>query len=373
MSGRTLAIVGSLNREAPYFQGARGKGIAVLDFDERSGKLSKLSEKGGVDNPTYLTLNEGNRCVYATSEVFGWNEGTVSAYRLDPATGTLAYINKQASLGSIIAYASIDRGGRYLLAANYSVYAEPADSQPDQAAVVFPIHADGGLGAPVASVAHQGSGPDAARQERSHAHCIMTSPDNRHVIVNDLGIDKVMVYRFDAATGKLRPGAVPFHAVTPGAGPRHFAFHPSGRFAYAINELNSTITALAYDADKGSFAQLQAVPALPADYHDESHCADLHVSPDGKFVYGSNRGHDSIAIHAIDAATGRLTLVGHQSTLGKTPRNFAISPSGDFLVAANQNSDTLVVFRIDRATGKLVDTGQRAEIGTPMCVKFGRF
>lgn len=370
MAGRTFVVVGSLNRDAPYFQGARGKGITVLAFDTATGALTKLSEKPGVDNPTFLSVHEGNGCVYATSEVFGWNEGTISAYKLDPATGKLAYINKQSSLGSIIAHNSFDRTGKFLLAANYSVYAEPEDSQPDQAVVVMPIRADGGLGAPVSSRAHSGTGPNAARQERSHAHCVLVSPDNKHAIVNDLGIDQVVVYRFDANTGALTPTGTSFK-MPPGAGPRHFAFHPSGKFAYVINELASTVAALAFDASKGAFTLLHDLPALPAGYGEESHCADLHATPDGRFLYGSNRGHDSLAIYAIDQATGRLSLVGHQSTLGKTPRNFAIDPAGQFIIVANQNSDTLVVFRIG-SDGRLSDTGQRADIGTPMCVKFAR-
>lgn len=372
MSARTLLVVGCLNREAPYFQGARGKGIAVFAFDEATGALSKLSEKTGTDNPNYLAVHEGNRCVYAVSEVLGWNEGLVTAYRLDPATGTLSYINKQPTLGSITAYASFDRAGKFLLVANYSVYVEPRDNLPDQVVAVMPVRGDGGLGTPVASRAHTGAGPNPQRQERSHAHCVMATPDNRHVVVADLGIDKLMVYRFDAGTGALSPGEVPSVSLPPGAGPRHFAFHPTARFAFVISELDSTIAALSFDQARGSFQLLHTVPALPAGYRDESHCADLHVSPDGRFLYGSNRGHDSIVIHAIDQATGRLTLVGHQPTLGKTPRNFAIDPSGRFLIAANQNGDSLVVFRIDDETGKLIDTGKRAEIGTPMCVKFAR-
>ncbi len=370
---KTLVIVGCLNREAPYFQGARGEGIAVFSFDEGTGALAKLSEKAGTDNPNYLAVHEGNRCVYAVTEVVGWNEGVVTAYRIDPATGALTYINKQPTLGSITAYASFDRTGRFLLIANYSVYLEPADCAPNQSAAVMLVRADGGLSSPVASCAHRGSGPNPQRQERSHAHCIQTTPDNRHVVVADLGIDKLMVYRFDADSGALTPGEVPSFSLAPGAGPRHFAFHPSARFAYVINELDSTIAALAFDQAKASFELLHTVPALPAGYGEESHCADLHVHPNGRFLYGSNRGHDSIVIHAIDQATGRLTLVGHQPTLGKTPRNFAIDPSGTFLLVANQNGDSLVVFRIDDDSGRLTDTGQRAAIGTPMCVKFARF
>jgi 6-phosphogluconolactonase len=372
MTGRMLVAVGSVTRDTPYFQGARGKGITIFAFDENSGELTRLSEKGGVDNPTYLTVHEGNGCVYANSEVFGWNEGTVSAYRLDPRSGTLSYINKQPSLGSILAHNSLDRTGRFLFAANYSVYAEPDDSLPDQSVAVMPIRADGGLGTPVCSRAHSGSGPNGARQERSHAHCVLASPDNAHVLVADLGIDQLIVYRFDAASGALSATTASF-AMKPGAGPRHFAFHPSARYVYAINELDSTIAALAFDMGSGGLALLETMSALPSGYVGESHCAGLQLTPDGRHLYGSNRGHDSLVVCAIDESTGRLSLVEHRSCLGKTPRDFAIDPAGRFLLVANQDSDAVIVFRIDPESGRLADAGQGAEIGTPMCVKFARF
>ena len=280
MTEKSFVVVGSVTRAAPYFHGARGKGITVFAFDPRSGELTRLSEKGGVDNPTYLTVHEGNGCIYANSEVFGWNEGTVSAYRLDPRNGTLSYINKQPSLGSILAHNSLDRTGRFLFAANYSIYAEPGDSLPDQSVVVMLIRADGGLGSPVCSRSHSGSGPNPARQERSHAHCVLASP-KRDVLVADLGIDQILVYRFDAASGALSQTPASFTAK-PGAGPRHVAFHPCGRYVYAINELDSTIAAFAFDAASGGLTLLQTAPALPSGYADESHCAGLQFTPDGR-------------------------------------------------------------------------------------------
>lgn len=371
MTERTFVVVGSVTRDTPYFQGARGKGITVFAFDEKNGELIRLSEKGGVDNPTYLTVHEGNRCVYANSEVFGWNEGTISAYRLDPRSGGLSYINKQPALGSILAHNSLDRSGRFVFVANYSVYAEPDDTLPDQSVVVIPIRSDGGLGPAVCSRSHPGSGPNAARQERSHAHCVLASPDNRHILVADLGIDELVVYGFDAASGVL--SAETSFSMKGGAGPRHFVFHPSARYIYAINELDSTIAALAFDAAPGGLTLLQTVSALPSGYVEESHCAGLQLTPDGRYLYGSNRGHDSLVIYAIDESTGRLSYVEHHSCLGRTPRDFAIDPSGRFLLVANQNSDAVIVFRIDPQSGKLTDAGKHAEIGTPMCVKFARF
>ena len=372
MSGKTFVVVGCLNREAPYFKGAHGKGLAVFEFAPESGRLTLVSEKPGIDNPTYLTVHEGNGCIYASSEVFGWNEGVVSAYRLHPETGALTYINKQPALGSITAHHSFDKTGRFLLVANYSIYAEPADSGPDQAVAVLPIRSDGGLGAPASSHAHPGGGPNALRQERSHAHCIFVSPDNRHALVADLGTDEVVVYRFNAENGALTPsGPKPFK-MSGGAGPRHFVFHPSGRWIYLINELDSTVAALAFDAASGGLNLLHTVAALPAGYREESHCSGIQITPDGRFLYGANRGHDSIAAYAIDPSTGKLSLIGHQSTLGRTPRDFTVDPSGRFLIVANQDSDLLTLFRIDRDTGKLIEAG-RAEIGTPMCAKFAQF
>lgn len=367
---RTLAFVGCLNREAPYFQGARGQGIAVFDFDEATGALAPLSVTGGIDNPTFLTLHPGNSCLYATSEVFGWNEGLVTAYRVDPASGTLRYINKQATQGSIAAHASVDRSGRWLLVANYS-HGEPGEA-PGQAAVVLPLRQDGGLGAVCCGVAHAGSGPVAGRQDAPHPHCVLASPDNRVVIVTDLGTDSVLSYGFDAANGQL---AGPRHRLSlpPGSGPRHLAFHPGGRFLYVINELNSTVAALSYDGAEGSLALLQTLPALPHGFEGESRGADLHVSADGRFLYGSHRGHDSIAVHAIDPTSGRLSPAGHAPTGGETPRSFALDPSGRFLLVANQNGDSVTVLGIDARGGMLRATGQGARVGTPMCVKLTRF
>jgi 6-phosphogluconolactonase len=365
MGEKTILFVGSLNREAPYFQGARGKGIAAYTFDLDSGEATLAGETAGIDNPTYLTVHPSNGCLYATSEVFGWNEGTVTAYRFDRASGRFVYLNKQPTLGSISAYCSIDRTGRFLLVANYAV--GPLDDLPGKAVAIFPIRADGGVDPAVASAAHQGSGPNQARQERPHAHCILASPDNRHVIVADLGIDKLVSHRFDEKSGTILPATST--GLAAGAGPRHFAFHPDGR-AYVINELDSTICALAYDAGSGTFTVLDTVSALPETGHGESHCASIQISPDGRYIYGANRGHDSIVIYAVDQASGRLALVGLESTRGATPRDHVIDPSGRFVLVCNQNADRVVVFRRDAASGRLADTGKPIETGTPMCAKF---
>ena len=369
MGERQVLFVGCLNREAPYFQGARGKGIAAYAFDPATGAATLVGETTGVDNPTYLAVHPSSGSVYAISEVFGWNEGVVTAYRFEPEKGQLVYLNKQPTLGSIAAHASLDRTGKYLFVANYAI-GDP-DELPGKSIAVFPIRADGGLDPAVSSAVHAGIGPKPARQERAHAHCVFPSPDNRFVVVADLGIDRLVAHRFDAATGVLSPGRE--SPLAPGAGPRHFVFHPNGRFALVINELDSTITALAFDAATGAFSIVDTVSALPGVEGLDSHCSGLQITPDGRFLYGANRGHDSIVIHSVEAATGKLGFVGFAPCGGRTPRDHVIDPWGLYLLACNQNSVVVAVFRIDRATGTLTDTGRPFSVGTPMCAKFGLY
>jgi 6-phosphogluconolactonase len=233
---------------------------------------------------------------------------------------------------------------------------------------VFRLREDGGLAAPHASVAHQGSGPVVERQAAPHPHCVLASPDDRFVLVTDLGTDSVIAYRYDAASGAL--GAAQAFRMPPGSGPRHMAFHPQGDRLYVINELSSTIAALAYDATSGGMRLLDTVSALPDGFAGENHCADLQVSADGRFLYGSNRGHDSIVAVAIEG--DRLRVLGHVASGGRTPRSFALDASGRFLLVANQNGDSLVVFRIDPASGLPQPGGEVAAIGTPMCVRLAR-
>jgi 6-phosphogluconolactonase len=370
IAGRTLAFVGTLNRPAPYFAAANGPGLAVLAFDDATGALTPLHETGGIDNPSYLTVDAAGRTLYAVSEVAGWHEGVTTAYRIDPDSAALRYIDKQPTRGSIAAYASFDRTGHWLLVANYRMGEDGL--RPPQAAVVYPIENDGGLGAPVASVGHTGHGPNPDRQEGPHPHCVLASPDNRFVLIADLGLDRIVVYAFDADTGALTPAPTPFVQLAPGAGPRHLAFHPSRRFVHVTNELASSVTTLAWDGGTGTLSPLQTVSALPDGWTAESHCSDIAVSPDGRFLYAANRGHDSIAMFAIDTATGRLASLGHHSTLGRTPRQFTLDLTGRFLLIANQNADAVVVLSRDPDSGLLSDSGQRAAIGTPMCVKLVR-
>lgn len=350
-------FVGCLNRAAPYFATANGTGLAIYAFDEDNLGFEKRAETGDVDNPTFLTVDPAARSIYATSEVFGWKEGTVSAYRYD-ADGALTYLNKQATLGSISAHNSLTRDGRFLMVANYGM----GKGGPDLSVAVFGREQDGSLTPALSGVAHAGSGPNKERQERPHAHCVLQLAGDGTVLVADLGLDRVYGYRIDEEGTLTRAGE-----AAAGAGPRHVALHPDGRTFYVFNELDSTVAAMRRQAD-GSFAALGVVPALPAGVAG-SHGADIHISPDGRFVYGSNRGHDSIAIFAIDPATGALTPRGHVSSGGRTPRNFAVTPSGRHLLVANQDSDSIVVLAREAGSGMLSDTGKRIEIGTPMCVR----
>jgi 6-phosphogluconolactonase len=368
---KTLAFVGGLNRPAPYFPGANGHGLSVLGFDEATGALTPVSETTGIDNPSYLTVDATGRFLYATSEVFGWHEGVVTAYRIDAESGTLTYLNKQATRGSISAHVSFDRTGRWLLVANYRMGEDGA--RPPQALVVYPIESDGGIGPATASVGHTGHGPNPARQEGPHPHCALASPDNRHILVADLGIDRIMVYAFNAQTGALAPAFRPYVRLTPGSGPRHLAFHPDGSVVYVINELASSVTVLGWDAGTGALQPQQTVSTLPADWEGTSTCSDVQLSPDGRFLYGANRGHDSIFSAAIDPASGHLTALGTYPCFGATPRQFSLDPSGNFVVVANQNANIVTVLARDPQTGALTDSGQRGEIGSPMCVKFARY
>jgi len=357
---RHLVFVGSLNREAPYFQGARGVGLGVYAFDEETLETVKLAETDDIDNPTFLSVTPDGSRVYANSEVFAWREGTVSAYRFDRGAGALAYLNKQPALGSITAHNAVSRDGSKLFIANYGM----GSGGPDRSLVVYGFEKDGALTPALASVTHAGTGPDSARQERPHAHSVTEVADNL-VVVADLGIDRLVAYRVGADGALTRLGET---ALAPGAGPRHAALHPDGRFLFVMNELDSTVVALSLDAS-GKLAVIDTRPAVPAEARASNHCADIQISPDGRFLYGSNRGHDSIAIFAVDQQTGALRSVGFEPCGGATPRNLALTPSGRHLFCANQNADRISIFARDEKTGALTGTGKAIAIGTPMCVR----
>ncbi len=339
-------------------------GIYVLEFDPATGRLGEPVLAAETTNPSFLALHPKRPLLFAVGELAsfeGKKAGAVSAFSIDRETGKLALLNQQPSGGPGPCHVTVDRSGRCVLVANYS----------GGSVASLPVGDDGSLGPAASFVQHEGSSVDPRRQKGPHAHGIYAERGGRFVLVPDLGLDKVLVYRL-SASGKLAANDLPSGGVAPGAGPRHLAFHPSGRYIYVINEMASTLTAFAWDARRGALEEIQTVSTLPEGFEGNNSTAEVVAHPSGKFLYGSNRGHDSIAIFTIDEATGKLTAAGHESTRGNTPRNFNLDPSGTWLVAANQNSDNLTVFRVDARTGKLRFTGQSVTVGAPVCIEFAR-
>jgi len=331
-------------------------------MDLSNGELRHLSTAKGVVNPSFLAVDRKRRILYAVNEVTefsGQQSGAVSAFSIDPKTGELTFLNQQPSGGGAPCYVWIDKTGRFVLLANYV----------GGNAAVLPIARDGTLGPATEVVQHRGAGLNPGRQEGPHTHSIVLDHANRYAFAADLGIDRIMIYRFDDKKGKLIPAEQPSIALKPGAGPRHFTFHPNGRHAYVINELDSTLTTFTYNASRGALSAVQTVPTVPAGFSGPNSCADVHVAPSGKFLYGSNRGNDSIVVFAIDDRTGVLSYIENTPTDGKFPRNFVIDPTGAYLLAANQHSDTIVSFRINPSSGRLTPTGHVAEVPSPVCLK----
>jgi 6-phosphogluconolactonase len=370
LAGRSAAASKERPRELPFYVGtytdgkSKSEGIYLYSLQLSSGELRKVGVTAGVVNPSYLALDRGRRYLYAVNEVEefrGQKSGALSAFAVDQRTGALRFINQQPSLGGSPCYVSVANDGRFVLVANY-VGGNVA---------VLPVRRDGTLGEAVDLQQHRGaSGVNPERQEAPHAHCVVLDESNRHAYSCDLGADKVLIYRFDARSGKLAPAPTPFAQLKPGAGPRHFTFDPRSRRAYVISELSATVTVFAYDAATGALREVESVPTLPTDFKGENTSADIHVSPDGRFLYCSNRGHDHVAAFGVDARTGRLSFVADEPTRGRTPRNFAIDPTGEFLLVANQESDTITTFRRDARTGRLAFTGHSADVPSPVCLKF---
>lgn len=355
-SGELLVYVGT------YTTG-KSEGIYLYRLDLSSGELKHVATTKGVVNPSFLALAPSRRYLYAVNEVgdfAGKKSGAVSAFAVDQKTGALQLLNQQPSLGADPCYVDVAAGDKFVLIANYT----------GGNVTVFPVQRDGSLGEATDMKQARGSSINRERQEGPHAHCIVLDPTNRFAYSCDLGTDKIMIFRFDARNGKLLPDEPPWVQVKPGTGPRHLVFHPSGNYVFVLNELSSTVTAFTRDPEKGSLAELQTLTTLPKDFTGTNTSADIHVSSDGRFLYCSNRGHDSIAIFTIDPRHGALTSVGHESTRGMTPRNFALDPTGAFLLVANQKSDNIVVFRLDQKTGRLSSTDQVGEVPSPVCLKF---
>jgi len=350
-----------------YTNKTESKGIYAYRFDPGVGKLTSLGVAAESEDPSFLAVHPSGKYVYAVNEIdhFGAQKsGAVSAFSIDPKTGKLTLLNQAAAQGAGPCYISLDKTGKFVLVANYD----------GGSIAVFPIREHGSLAPNSAFVQHSGSSVNKERQEGPHAHWIGTTPDNRFAVAADLGLDEILIYRFNAAKGTLAPNTPPFAKLNPGAGPRHLALHPNGKFAYVLTEMEGSVTAFAYKASNGSLSPLQTVSTfsiLRKDYSGPKEAAEIAVHPNGKFLYASNRaGIDTISTFSVDPIKGTLKLKDEYPTMGKTPRNFAIDPTGKFLLAANQESNNIVIFRIDATPGALSPTGEIAEAPAPVCITF---
>ena len=342
------------------YTGGDSEGIYSFDFDSSTGATTPVKLVAEATNPSFLAVHPSGKYLFSvneTGEFDGQKSGGLTAFAVDPVSGELKSLNQVASGGGAPCHIVVDKTGKSLLTANYS----------GGNVSVNAIGSDGQLGERTSFQQHNGSSANQQRQKDPHAHSINLDPQNHFAFVADLGTDEVVIYRFDSKTQTLKPHAKA--EVKSGSGPRHFSFHPSGKFAYLINELSNTITVFRYDAENGKLDTIQTISTLPEGYAGTSYTAEVLVHPSGKFVYGSNRGDDSIAVFSV-ADDGRLSLVEIESTGGKTPRNFAIDPTGRFLFAENQASDSIELFEIDSITGHLEPTGQTIEVATPVCIKF---
>jgi 6-phosphogluconolactonase len=350
-----------------YTNKTSSKGIYVFLFDPGTGKLSSLGVAAESEDPSFLAVHPSGKYLYVVNEMdhFGAQKsGAISAFSIDAKTGKLTLLNQAATQGAGPCHISLDKTGKFVLVANYD----------GGSIVAFPIREDGSVGPASAFVQHSGSSANKERQARPHAHWIGTSPDNRFALAADLGLDEILIYRFNAAKGELTPNTPPFTKLNPGAGPRHLAFHPSGKFAYVLTEMENSVTAFAYKPSNGSLSPLQTLSTLSVlrkDYSGPKEAAEIAVHSSGRFLYASNRASiDTISAFSIDPAKGTLQLKNEYPTMGKTPRNFAIDPTGKFLLAANQESNNIVVFRIDAITGALTPTGDIVEAPAPVCITF---
>lgn len=356
-TGKYIGYIGT------YTEHTNSKGIYAFRYDASNGQVTMIGVAAETTNPSFVAIRPNGRFLYAVNELQSYkgpNSGGVSAFSIDRGTGKLTFLNEVPSRGADPCYIIVDKEGKHVLVANYT----------GGNIAVFPIKDDGSLGEASAFVQHTGHGTNPQRQEGPHAHSIDLSPDGRLAYVNDLGLDQTFVYKYDGTKGTLTPNDPPFAKLDPNTGPRHFALGPEGKFAYVVGEMGRTVTVFANDLKRASLRKLQTISTLPSDFSGRNDDAEIEVHPSGKFLYASNRGHDSIAVYSIDPAKGTLTVVEYAPTGGKEPRSFEIDPTGKLLFAANQNSDNLVVFKIDAKTGKLSPTGQKIDVGSPVCVKF---
>lgn len=329
------------------------EGIYTYAFDENSGYFIAIDTARGIDNPSFLAVSPDNKFVYAVNETDG---GSVEAFKLNE--GKLTSINMKSSGGAHPCYVTVDATGKWCIVGNYT----------GGSLAILPINNDGSLGDPKQVIQHTGTGPNKDRQEKSHVHSVNLSPNNKDLFVPDLGIDKIMAYRLNDKTGELTEGN--HQTVRAGTGPRHFTFHPNGKFAYVIQELSSTITAFNYS--DGKLDQIEEVSTIPKDFKGKNACADIHISLDGKFLYGSNRFYDRIVAFSIDQKTGKLTMIQETPSFGKVPRNFTISPSGKWVLVANQESDNVVIYSRNTFDGSINPSGRQIKVSMPVCLKWAK-
>jgi len=359
---------GSLNAASSLvffgtYTGSGSKGIYASTMDTQTGGITEPQLVAETDNPSFVATHPSGKYLYAVNEIGNYDGtpwGSVSSFEILDNTGKLKWINTVSSRGGAPCHIVVDKAGRHVLVANYV----------GGNAAVFPVRADGGLAEASSEVRHTGSGVDKRRQESPHAHSINLDAANTHAVVADLGLDKVMIYKYDAARGVLTPNDPPFIESNPGGGPRHFDFHPGGAHAFTNNEMLSSVMAMRYDKESGALAEIVTLGTLPDQYFDSNSTAQTKVHPSGKFVYVSNRGHDSVAVFSFDAASGAMRQIQVAPTRGKTPRNFNITPDGRFLLAANQNSGSVNLFRVDLETGRLTPTALSLKVPNPVCVEF---
>jgi 6-phosphogluconolactonase len=340
---------------APGEQG----GIHAYAFDLKEGTLKPLHHTGGVENPFFIALSPDRRFLYSIhAKQFGGKENEqVAAFELVGRTGELKLLNRQSSLGTASCYLMVDQTGKTLVVANYS----------SGSVASLPIKADGSLGEHVSFFQHKGSSVNPDRQKEPHAHCIVVSPENKYAFACDLGADQILCYKLDPVAAKLTPNTVPFAKAPAGAGPRHLTFHPNGKRAYVINELANSVSVFDYDAAAGTLTERQTISTLPANFKGSSYCADVKITPDGKFLYGTNRGHDSLACYRI-GDDGKLSLIAIEPSRGKGPQNLAIAPDGHWLLCANMPGNNIAVFQIDPKTGHLKATGEPVKQTGPSCI-----
>ncbi len=359
-----VAQTGTGSEKAPFlligtYTSGKSEGIYVYRFDHATGSAAPVSVIK-TDNPSFLAVSPDEKYVYAVNENGSLdNPGSIAAFAFDKSKGTLSFLNKHGSGGDHPCFVAIDKTGKWVTAGNYT----------GGSVAVLPVGSDGSLGEAVSIKQHQGKGTDPDRQTKPHVHSTFFSPDYKQLLVPDLGTDKVVLYDFNDRDGQLSPSRQPFFKVKDGAGPRHLSFHPNGKFVYLMQEMEGSVAVFSY-ADS-QLSELQTISSHPGDYTGKKGSADIHVSSDGKFLYASNRTQsNAIAIFTINPTSGKLTLKGFQSTLGKTPRNFNFDPSGNFLLVANQDSNDVVIFRRDARTGLLTDTGKRILVEKPVCLKW---